>query len=64
MRILLIAALLITLPAIVAIIAGLALGHPYMIWGAVASLLINCLPFAAAFMIIRSREGGMDMDAH
>lgn len=64
MRILLIAALLITLPAIVAIIAGLMMGHPYMVWGALASLGVNTLPFAAAFFIIRSREGGMDMDAH
>jgi ABC-type bacteriocin/lantibiotic exporter with double-glycine peptidase domain len=65
MRILLIAALLITLPAIVAIIVGLSLGHLYMVWGALASLLVNMLPFTAAYFIIRNRSGGgMDMDAH
>lgn len=60
MKMMLIAGLLITLPAIV--VAIYFFGAPLMI-PALASLFINSLPFVVAAILLRKR-GGSDMGGH
>lgn len=55
MKILLIAGLMITLPAIAVIIMFFG---TLLMWGALASLFINFLPFAIAAYFLRGREAG------
>ncbi len=55
MKILLIAGLMITMPALAVIF--LYFGTALM-WGALASLFINFLPFAIAAYLLRGREAG------
>ena len=62
MRMLFIAGIMITLPAIIAVLYFF--GRPAM-FPALASLLINFLPFAAAIWFIRNRKDvGDEMDHH
>lgn len=53
MKILILAGLMITLPAIAVIIVYF--GQPIM-YGAMASLFINLLPFAIAILLTRGRD--------
>ncbi len=50
-----IGAVLITLPALAALVYGLVSGPRELVWAALASVLLNTLPFiAAGFMLRRS----------
>jgi uncharacterized membrane protein len=57
MRMMAIAGVLITLPAIVTVLVFF--GRPAM-YAALASLVINFLPFLAAIWFLRNRRGQMD----
>lgn len=57
MKFALIGALLITLPAIAGLFAGIFLGNKMLAYAALASLALNSLPFIAAGLLMR-RTGG------
>jgi hypothetical protein len=57
MKILLLASILITLPAIVALVYALATGHHFIAYAALASLGLNSLPFLAGFFLTRGQTG-------
>lgn len=63
MRMLTIAALLITFPALAVIGYGLLTGRPLWVLGAVASLLVNSLPFLTAILLLR-RNQDTDLAGH
>lgn len=56
MKFALIGALLITLPAIAALVYGLLSGNTWLIYAALASFLINTLPFVAAGFLLRGSD--------
>jgi hypothetical protein len=60
MKFALIGALLITLPALAALIYGLISGNILITLAALASLGINTLPFLAAGLLMR-KQGGPDI---
>jgi hypothetical protein len=63
MRMMLIAGLMITLPAIVVILWFVGVGTPYLVLGALASLAVNSLPFLAAMYLIgKSKGNGVDLE--
>jgi hypothetical protein len=57
MKILLVAAILITLPAIAAFIASFILGNKWITYAALASLGLNTLPFLAGYLLTRGQQG-------
>ncbi|MDB4948127.1 MAG: hypothetical protein JWM27_776 [Gemmatimonadetes bacterium] len=57
MKILLIASILITLPAIAALIFAVVTGHHLIAYAALASLGLNSLPFIAGFFLTRGQTG-------
>lgn len=60
MKFALIGAVLITLPAIAGLFAGIFLGNKYLVYAALASLALNSLPFIVAGYFMR-RSGGGDL---
>jgi hypothetical protein len=60
----LLAALLITLPALAAMVYGAITGNWFLVGAAGASLGINTLPFLAAGFMIRAQGGDADDLAH
>lgn len=63
MKMMLIAALLITLPGLVALVYSLIWGPVWLTYAALASVGINFLPFLAAGFMFRGR-GNDDMGGH
>jgi hypothetical protein len=62
MKFALIGAVLITLPAIAGLFAGIFLGNKYLVFAALASLGLNSLPFiVAGYFMQRSGSGGGDL---
>lgn len=61
MKFALVAAVLITLPAIVALIYGLAAGNRFLVFAALASFGLNTLPFLAAGFFMH-RSGNADLE--
>lgn len=51
-----IAAILITLPALIVAVYALVAGRPYMLIAALASVGLNSLPFLAAAFLFRGGE--------
>ena len=58
MKFALMAAGLITLPAIAAMIYGLISGNQFLVYAALASFGLNTLPFLAAGLMMRGNQGG------
>ena len=58
MKFALIAAVLITLPAIAGFFYGLFFGPRVLVYAALASLTLNSLPFLAAGLMMRRTGGG------
>ncbi|HYH82079.1 MAG TPA: hypothetical protein VEX86_19890 [Longimicrobium sp.] len=57
------AAAVITLPAIVALIYSLIVGNHVLTYAALASLALNTLPFFAAGLMMRGgKDGGPDLE--
>lgn len=63
MKMMLIAAALITFPAVVALIYGLIAGPIWIAYAAMASLGLNVLPFLAAGFMMRGNKDA-DMGGH
>lgn len=63
MKFALMAAALITLPAIAALIYGLFFGPQWLVYAAIASISINTLPFLAAGWLMR-KQSGEDLGGH
>jgi hypothetical protein len=63
MRMMAIASILITLPAIVVVIVGIVMGRPFMIYAAGASFVLNSLPFVIAMLLMRGQKQDT-MDHH
>ena len=61
MKFALIGAVLITLPAICALIYSLIFGPLWLTWAALASLGLNTLPFLAAGFLMRSQHQDADL---
>jgi hypothetical protein len=57
MKILLIAAVLITLPAIAALIYSIVVNNHFVMYAALASFGLNSLPFLAAWYMTRGQAG-------
>ena len=57
MKFAMIGAVLITLPAIAALVYGLMMGNTLLVYAALASFLINTLPFIAAGLMLRNSDG-------
>ena len=64
MKFALLGALLITCPALAALIYGLVSGHPLIAAAAGVSLGLNTLPFLVAGYFLQKRQGGGDDLAH
>lgn len=58
MKYALLAAILMTLPGIVALIYSLIFGPIWLTYAALASLGLNSLPFLAAGFLMRKQHGG------
>ncbi|HVG46505.1 MAG TPA: hypothetical protein VM890_17295 [Longimicrobium sp.] len=50
-------ALLITLPALIALIYSVIVGNHLLMWAALASFGLNTLPFVAAGLLMRKSDG-------
>jgi hypothetical protein len=61
MKFALIGAVLITLPAVAALIYGLIWGPKWLIFAALASFSINTLPFLAAGFLMRRQHQDADL---
>ncbi len=61
MKFALIGAVLITLPAIAGLVYGVIAGNQYLVFAALASFLLNSLPFLAAGLLMRRTGGGDDL---
>jgi hypothetical protein len=57
MKILLVAAILITLPAIAALVYAIAAGSHLIMYAALASFGLNTLPFLAGYLLTRGQSG-------
>jgi hypothetical protein len=57
MKILLVAAILITLPAIAALIYAIITGSQLIMYAALASFGLNTLPFLAGYLLTRGHSG-------
>lgn len=64
MKFALIAAVLITLPAIAGLIYAVIAGNETLMYAAIASLALNSLPFIAAGLLMRRSGGGGDDLSH
>ena len=63
MKYALMAALLITLPAVIAFFYAMISGNHLLMWAALASLSLNTLPFVAAgFLLMKSLKSGKGAD--
>lgn len=56
MRMMAIASVLITLPAIVVVIVGIVMGRPFIVYAAGASFVLNSLPFLIAMLLMRGQK--------
>lgn len=56
MKFAMIGAVLITLPALAALAWGIIAGPPALVFAALASVLINTLPFIAAGLMLRGSD--------
>ena len=61
MRIFMIAAVMITLPAIIVALYALATGRTFMFFAALCSLGLNTLPFLAAMFLLKGKH---DHESH
>lgn len=61
MKFAMVGALLITLPAIVALIYSVISGNRWLMFAALASFGLNTLPFLAAGLLMRGNKGGADL---
>lgn len=61
MKFALIAAVLITLPAIAGLLYSVVAGNRNLMYAAIASLALNSLPFIAAGLLMRRSGGGGDL---
>ena len=57
MKYAMIGALLITLPAVIALIYAIAVGNHLLMYAALASMSLNTLPFLAAGLLMRKSDG-------
>lgn len=64
MKFAMIAAVLITLPAIAGLVYSVIVGNQYLMYAAIASLALNSLPFIAAGLLMRRSGGGGDDLSH
>jgi hypothetical protein len=64
MKMMLIAAALITFPAVIALIYSLLYGPVWLTYAALASAGLNTLPFLAAGFMMRGRDGGHGDESH
>jgi hypothetical protein len=64
MKFAMIAAVLITLPAIAGLIYAVIAGNQVLMYAALASLGLNSLPFIAAGLLMRRSGGGGDDLSH
>lgn len=62
MKFALIGGVLITLPAIIALIYAVMAGNKVLAFAALASLGLNMLPFVAAGLLMRNQKGGPDLE--
>lgn len=62
MKFAMIGAVLITLPAIIALIYALIVGNHLLAFAAMFSLGLNTLPFLAAGLLMRGNKGGPDLE--
>lgn len=62
MRLAVLGAILITLPALVVVVYALLSGRMWLVIPALASLLVNSLPFVAAMYF--ARKSGTDVVGH
>lgn len=62
MRIMMIAAFLITFPAVAALVYALMNGNTYLLIAAAASLALNSLPFLVAGFFMHRQGGGADLE--
>lgn len=60
MKMMMIAALLITLPGVVALVYSLMFGPIWLTYAALASVGLNFLPFLAAGFLFKGGSGGDD----
>ena len=61
MKFAMMAALLMTLPAVAALVYGLIWGPRFLVYAALVSFCLNSLPFIAAGLFMRKQKGGMDL---
>lgn len=65
MRMMALASVLITLPAIAVLIAGILMGRPFIVYAAGASFVLNSLPFLVAMLFMRGqKDDGHSVDHH
>lgn len=65
MRMMAIAGIMISLPAIVVVVWGIFTAQSLMTYAALASLGIGFLPFLVAILILRAQKhGGQELDSH
>lgn len=61
MKFALLAALVITLPAVCALVYGMIWGPQFLIYAALVSFGLNTLPFLVAGWFLRKHKGGADL---
>jgi hypothetical protein len=61
MKIFMIGAVLITLPAIIVVVYALLTGKPMMLAAALVSLFLNTLPFVGAMFLLRGDKDTTDL---
>jgi len=59
MKYALMGALLITLPAVIALIYSIIAGNTLLMWAALASFGLNTLPFVAAGLLMRKSDADL-----
>jgi hypothetical protein len=61
MKFAMIGALMITLPATAALVYALITGHELLMYAALASFLLNTIPFVAAGFLMRKQHDNPDL---
>jgi hypothetical protein len=61
-KLMLMAALMITLPAVVALVYGLVKGNQFWVYAALVSTALNWLPFLAAAWLMKDGGDGHELD--
>ena len=61
MKYALMGALLITLPAVIAVIYAIGAGNEKLMYAALASFGLNLIPFVAAGLLMGKQKGGPDL---